>query len=290
MKRRLQKRLGVSGSSGSDKRPPADFRGLLNDPVAALARANGSPVIIDVPLSRCRTFQELGFLATPDSANPFVMTVQWAQKTGDNSYAGSPLEKYYATVQPTTGADKLGIDNASLRTYPPLHVDAPWRNPPGEAVYQRRARTVRREAQVYGKSLALSDGWRTYGPMTDSMGQLEFQRLMSVTRSIIEVGYDTLDPFNHINAWLLVADDGNWSVWIMDGLHRTCVLGALNFLEIPILIQGVNIINRADADDWPAVQQGALTAEEARQVFDRIFAGQQPDGIAAVWPPAQARS
>lgn len=285
VKSRLIKHLGVSSPQTPAKLPPADFRGLINDPTTALARANGSPVIINVPINRCRTFKELGFLATRDSANPFVMTVQWAQATRHDTYAGSPLERYYATVQFTTGAEKLGIDNGTLRTYPPLYVDAPWRNPPGEAVYQRRARTVRREVHGFGKSLTLNDGWRTYGPVTYSMGKFEFERLMLVTRSIVEAGYNVVDPNNHINAWLLLVEDGSWSVWIMDGLHRTCVLGALNFSEIPVLIQVANIVKRSGAEQWPAVQQGALTADEGRQVFDRIFAGHQPAAVTDVWPP-----
>lgn len=288
LKSRLKRRLLALGSSNPPVLPPADFRGLIDDPLSALARGNGSPVIIEVPLSRCRTFQELGFLATPDSANPFLMTLQWAQVAGHDTYDKSPLKKYYDTVRLTTGADKLGIDSAQMRTYSPLHVDAPWRNPPGEAVYQRRARTVRREAKAYGKTLTINDGWRAFGPMTDSMGEFEFQRLLFISNSIAHNGYNISDFQSYPTGNLMLTGDNEWAVLIDDGNHRVSALGVYHYKRTPIILDPLKTIRRSDAASWPAVQQGAMTSEEARQVFDRIFSGRQPDAVAAVWPPAEA--
>lgn len=290
LKSRLKRRLGAAAVSKPAVLPPADFRGLIDDPLSALARGNGSPVIIEVPLSRCRTFQELGFLATADSANPFLMTVQWAQAEGHDTYAKSPLKQYYDTVQLATGADKLGLDNPKLRSYSPLHVDAPWRNSPGEAVYERRARTVRREAEAYGSDLTIKDGWRVYGPMTDSMGKFEFQRLLSVFSSIAANGYELVDFRSYPTGNLMLTEDQEWAVWIDDGNHRVSVLSILHYEKTPIVLNPLNTIRWSDAESWPAVQQGAMTAEEARQVFERIFSGRQPDAVAAVWPPAEASS
>lgn len=290
LKSRLKKYLGALGTSNPPALPPADFRGLTDDPLAALARGNGSPVIIDVPLRRCRTFQELGFLAIAGSANPFLMTIQWLQETGHDSYVESPLKKYYDAVHLATGADKLGIDNLKLRSYSPLHVDAPWRNPPGESVYQRRARTVRREAEAYGKNLTIEDGWRAFGPMTDTMGEFEFQRLSFISGSIASNGYKVSDFRSYPTGNLMLTKNNEWAVLIDDGNHRVSALGVYHYAKTPIVLNPSKTIRWSDAESWPAVQQGAMTAKEARQVFDRIFAGRQPDAVAAVWPPAEASS
>lgn len=296
-RRLLRRRVKALVFHGPYISPPSDFRGLIEDPVSALKRANGSRVIIDVPLSCCRSFKELGYEVTLDSCNPYVMTIRWARDMGRDSYKGSPMEMYYTIAQPAHGAEKLGIDSSKLREYPPLYVEVPWRSAPGEHVYQRRLKTVKREVSAFSKSLSqeevgtfstdlsIKDGWRHYGPMSDSMGCFEVRRLMHIYNSISANGYSVKHLDDHITGNLMLRENGHWSVLIDNGNHRIAAMANLQYKKVPIIINPSQVIRRSEVHKWPAVEQGIMTVEEAKEVFDRIFEGRQPPAISAVWPP-----
>ena len=77
-----------------------------------------------------------------------------------------------------------------------------------------------------------------------------------------------------------------WAVWIDNGNHRVSAMASLQYEEVPIILRPRKTIRRSEADKWPAVREGVMTEEEAREVFDRIFEGRQPAAVSAVWPPA----
>ena len=279
---KLRRHLRALGFPQARDVAAVDLRGASIDPLAALERANTPRVLVDVPLSRFRAFQEIGFDVRPEGPNPFVRTVRWLRTNPSGTYASSPLASYYASVQPQTGVDLLGVDNEHLLALPAIWTDAPWRSASGKHVYRRRDNTTRTESRAYRHDLCIEDGWRFFGPVSEAMGEFELNRLKAVHDSISDRGYHVSPLESHMTGRLL-RDGDTWAVFLMQGQHRTCAAAALGYVTLPIILRPHGIVDRRKAADWPAVQQGALNAGEARQVFDRILWGTPPPYVASRW-------
>lgn len=65
---------------------PVDLRGKIDDPIAARYLVADKPVLLEVPLERCRGLAPLGFSLGPDTLHPFVVTVRALMENPHLSY------------------------------------------------------------------------------------------------------------------------------------------------------------------------------------------------------------
>jgi hypothetical protein len=280
--RRVASRLGY-GRPG-----PLDMRGVVSDPIEALRQADGRrPVLLDVPLARCRSLGVVAFPPTITSGHPYVLTAREYLAGNLHGYGGSPLQAYYEHVQPRTAAELLDVPDAShtssLRHVDALHADFPWLTSPGPHVKAGRFKSMEADAREAGVELRGEDGWNPIGPISPAKARWEIDRTIRVVESIKRDGYWEVPLNKHIAGYLLWAGD-RYAVMIWGGEHRVDALAALGYDHVPLLFAPHRVAYRNAVRDWPGVASGAFTLEQALHIFDRVIDGRQPNGIAAVWP------
>jgi len=269
---------------------PVDFRGILANPVEALARSRGRPVLLDVKLKLCRGLRSMSFPLTPEAAHPLVMTARKYLTDSVRTYSGSPLEAYYATVRPRNACEMLGLEcedpEAYLNRVEALKGNLPWAQQHGMDATRFRDGVIRREAYDYGYGrLTVADGWKEWGPTSTELGNLEMERICRLTDCIVMDGYSLeLTPKPVLGGLLL--RDGETAIMIGDGQHRAAVLAALAQETIPIVLLPRSVTDRRSVADWPGVRSGVFTQIQALSVFDRVFAGRQPNTFTTDWPRA----
>lgn len=228
-----------------------------------------------VPLNKCRS-NMLGYTA---SGNPFVKTLKTYSNT-KSDYSGSLLEEYYEQYHPSSMREVLGSDNINLEKYHPMATVMPWStSTPDEKLLRacvdiNAPNILSREAHKLGLSEKDSYGWQYFGPVSDNLGKLEYNRLISVYNAIKKNGYNP-NQYGYIHGQFLV-DHQDW-VWVnIGGKHRFATLAALEFKAIPVALRSRSsalFIHRSDADYWPNVKNGLFSKHDALKIFDRIMAG-----------------
>jgi len=228
-----------------------------------------------VPIDRCRSHM-LGYVI---SGNPFIEALKMYSNNGCG-YSGSILEHYYRDFCPASMKSVLNSDNLSLNKYHPMATVLPWgittpeEKLPKVCVNQNAEKLLSSEAKKLGLHEKDNFGWQFFGPVSDNLGLLEYQRLISVFNSIKNDGYH---PENHgyIHGQFLISED-SW-VWVnIGGKHRFASLAALNFKAIPVALSSRSsalYIRRIDVDCWPNVKNGLFAKEDALNIFDRIMNG-----------------
>jgi hypothetical protein len=279
--RRVLRRVGFDVRRVEPAPPALDLREVTEDPVEACYRSGGRPFIVDVPLASCRMMKGNAFLCVPGSGNPLVETVLAYRSGRSSSYAGSPLEAFYDSWQPSTLAEALGIavDGASPGLRVPAH-DAP------PVPWSDRARGSRREERLNrpgfvgmverdGAVRGPIDGMLYYGPVSTAFGEVTFRRLASLADSIDREGY-LPDRYGFLQGRVLVRQ-GSWRILVDSGKHRAAVLGGLDLHSVPLLFGNGRrrpvVVHRNDVDSWPNVRNALFTSRQALDVFDRIFDG-----------------
>ncbi len=274
---------------------PVDFRGLTDDAREAAGRAGNRPMLLKVPIADCRGLRLMAFPLTIDSPHPFVMVAReyLANRPHPYPYEGSPLQIYYRVVQLATAADLYGLSRpaeaAQLSALPSIAAVAPWLSAPGRRVRRRRIQLARNEMAQHGTVSRAGLVWHGMGPVPDERGRLEMKRVCDTAASIADNGYRPASIKSHVHAKVLRAN-GRQVFVISSGQHRAAALAALGYTRIPVHVSPNSVFDRNSVAQWPAVASGALTQAQALEVFDRVFAGEQPPGVAAVWPVAWEQS
>ena len=272
-------------------RAAVDFRGLAIDPLDALRRVEpDQPALVDVPLDRCRTLGSMAFPARPDGDHPYILTARAYLAGRVRRYEGSPLEAYFSSVRPRTGADLVELPPEGpasvVDEMEPLLVDLPWLKSPGPHVRQIRLRDMAKDAREAGHDLDGEDGWNHVGPVSARKGELEFARLVALVESISTHGYLDLPDHMAPTGDILVGPERS-ALHVWGGQHRIAVLAALDHPSIPLRLRARCVYHRTSVGEWPGVASGAFTEAQALHVFDRVLAGRQPR-FAAAWPQAWA--
>ena len=278
-------RLGYQRMS-TVRQNPVDFRGLISDPLEALARTNGTWVLMNMPMHCLRGLKPIGFPCTLSSAHPFVLTAHQWLSGSIHSYADSPLRAYYDRVQPAHGAAILGVGargaSAALLTSEPIATDFPWRAAPSRAVKSERLQWLQEDARQHGWKLDNPNAWIITGPMLLNDGQFEFERICRVTQSIQQLGYDPSQANGSSITGTLLHEGNDCAVVVDVGQHRIAALAALGYREVSIVLRA-QVVNPIWIDKWPGVREGAFTVDEAQAVFDRVLTGALPGAIAECW-------
>jgi hypothetical protein len=248
-------------------------------PVAAVYAAGFQTAVVEVGLAAIR-WSRLGLGLDPVT-NPFVRTsiAQWTEPGA--GYDGSDLEAHYGSWHPANAAEVLGLDGADLgpiADQPPAAVILPWE---ADAVFsdaqarlERVDRWNRAEARGAGTTVDLGDGHKHFGPVSDTLGRMEFDRYARLTASVARNGFQHRVAEGHVGAQLLVSEASAVAVITGPGLHRA-VVGAASGLDRLVLAidKSPSLVRREDAPHWPGVRSGLFTRASAERVFDRFLAG-----------------
>ena len=258
-----------------------DFRGLMDDPIKALKRSAGRPVLINFPLKSCRSMLPVAFPCTTTSGHPLIETVLGILNGTVTSYMGSPLQKYYQFFQPANLAELMGLepmDNDSASRLSPYAFIFPWGGIPSARLMRKKLVVLSKENRAHYAKIAGKHGWVTCGPISVEKGMLEYSRQVKTLQSIQQHGYQRNDGKDGDVCGTVLVNDNDCVLGISPGQHRIAALVALGYEAAPIRIghTRIPIINRDEVDSWPSVKGGFFSAKQALEIFDRVYDGRQP--------------
>ena len=115
-------------------------------------------------------------------------------------------------------------------------------------------------------------GYQGCGPVSEERILSEAARLDSVLASIGEHGFRP-EMGGHVRGYFMLRRDGQWVFTVREGFHRVAALVHLGFSTIDVRFHPSypRFVEQADSHLWPMVRAGALTQDEADQIFDQFF-------------------
>ena len=252
-------------------------RHFEHSPLEIKAELNGE-CFVKIPAARCRT-SLFGFTL---GKSPFVRTLSDYGRGACNRYQGSFLEHFYSACQPGTMAEVLALENERMQEISAMATVMPWWTLTPEACLVMNAydpdavKLLSREAGKSGLDEKTNFGWQFSGPVSDEVGELEFERLSSVYDSIQKRGFLYKKTSAMHGEFLLNGDD--W-VWVnLGGKHRVSALAVLGEDQIPVTVKcdySPHYVQRDEVATWFNVASGLFTQEEALKVFDAMLQGDQ---------------
>ncbi|TXK46769.1 hypothetical protein FVR03_10530 [Pontibacter qinzhouensis] len=260
---------------------PIHLDKTVTNPACLNYLGNKQPVVMEASLDLGRALPLFSF--TKQSRHPYVMAIQQALKSDSpRNKIKATLNSYYKSFQPETAAELVGLDSThTLHKEPYWAIVLPWNNDSADQMKARIQKSVAWENKTNGASLGIADGWAWAGPVSDYKLEVETDRLFNIFESVRKNGYKRNDSADgDIQAYVLMAENGEWVWQAQVGLHRASTVAGLAYKQIPIRIS--KIIYRAEADFWPNVMSGLYSKEDALKIFDMIFYGQYP-AEAANW-------
>lgn len=283
--KKIMAQVGVHVRSSKVARPLdlTDLRDI--NPIYAVYRAAGRPVLLTVPMRRIITFGLTAFPADREGSNPFIKTLIAYDQGKCCSYESSPLRQFYSSYKPGSAQALLGLKSPSFsefHTLPPSAAPRPWSDDSPFELILRREKELKQDNSEHSLLIANLVGDPFFGPVSDDKGALEFKRLIKVHHSIRLHGFRTdFHGIDNITVTALISED-DWRVMIShSGQHRIASLSASGHEEAVVQLNpsvGLGgIVFRQHHGEWPAVLSRYFTNEEAVEVFDRIFRGRQTE-------------
>lgn len=195
---------------------------------------------------------------------------------GGRKAARGILEAYYATGFPPSAADVLGMDSThALAGYPPLAAVLPWYQMSPDEYLRAMEEAIVGHAQQTGRpGWGVTDGHTQFGPVSSRKLDFELERLSSLVNSVRQHGVSSEHP--PLLGGLVVDDrSAFWVFDVRDGLHRCAVFSAMDYqwARGQVVANLGPTVYRSQSADWPQVQSGLFSKEEALSVFDRYIAG-----------------
>jgi hypothetical protein len=267
----------IARQAGFDllRRKPLDLRGRISNPLDAVYLCGLLNCVIDVPIEHCRSSLAYAYGACE---HPFAATLKEFLEGKISSYRGSLLESQHRTYQPQTIAECLALEAPDSQPWRNLPLQArvmPWEKvSPTEKMVQVELQIAKDNVQR-GAKLDVSAGLGIVGPVTQQKGQLEYEALVKLIRSVEQHGYRRHDGVDgDIFAVMLISNSGETRFLIRQGTHRINALDALSYKTIPIRIVPARSVRVAEAGSWPHVRDGMYRVDEAVKLFSRLFEGQ----------------
>ena len=262
---------------------PVDLRGEEADPRLFAYRGGARPILIDVPTRKTVSLSVYPLEHRRD--HPFCWAVTRALDSSRPKKAiRRVLRNYYELVQPRDAADWLGIEPdmaPKMVGQPPWARVLPWQSTDIKTRRRRAIEMAPVEHRNGGAALDISHGWKTFGPVSEELLDVETNRLYSLMCSIRDRGYQRHDgPTGDLTASILWRNSDEWKCKIMGGAHRIAVLRAMDYREVPVRI--TRFVRPGDVEIWPNVDNGIYDRQAALQLFDRLVDGRLPP-VARQW-------
>jgi len=253
------------------RQPATDLSPETDNPLEALPLAGDAPFVIGIPVEKIRVLDFWG--ADPD--NPFVLTLREYAAGRCRQYKNSPLEDFYRRWQPF--AEK-GC-HAGEGHGPPWKIVGP--KPQNTAAGRMQRREFREIARELGVSPEEVRGHIKGGPVTEAFGEITFRRLTRIYDSIARDGFRPESSAARYPSGFIFANDSDHRVSIGSGKHRVLVMIAMDWAKVPVELGPPKlpvITRREEVEQWPNVQAGRFTREQALALFDEIFREKHASG------------
>ena len=252
---------------------PLDFREVTNDP-RVFNYYKFRPVLINAKIQHGR----IRFLSLSKDINPLVHAVKKGMVAKDPfKEIKQCLKLYYNHVQPKSVYEWFDLnknDAPQLNQIPVFAAPDPWKISDIQQKKRSMEISSSKESKRYGAPLSIDHGDKLFGPVTGAKLDVEAKRLYDVYWSIKENGWLRNDSIDGDIEAIIFIDNDDWRWQVSRGLHRSVVLSALEWSEIPIRV--TKLVYRCDAAIWPNVLSGMYTKTGALKRFDKIFKGSPP--------------
>lgn len=222
----------------------------------------------------------LDFFPFTGLVHPFVRALATQGNKPQKSDIIRRLNEYYKLVSGLNAAEWLDISksNDPLYNWIAWARVFPWQNQTPEGRYKSIVNNALTDSAKGGESLDISHGWKSLGPISNDLLDIEAERLLSVWKSLQSRGFIVQRPGLNTRVTVLATAGKGW-VWTITngGQHRVAAASALSIPNIPIFIE--RIVRREDVSHWPRVRSGQISEDDALRVFDLIFDGRLPSAL-----------
>lgn len=267
-------KLGVDLVKSSANFLEADW----DSPIELMYKTHNRYILLEVPIEQIRFMGVHGYNAGKGSQAPFVLTIEDYVKHNKIKYLDSKLYNFYASFQPKSIAEYLYLETAvnhSINTFSASGVFLPWQDIDPTQKIKQRALEIIHDNKEHKSILGVSSGDPFYGPVSLDKGELEYNRLVKVYRSIFKSGFKIdLKGKNNINA-VVLEKENEYCYFVFSGQHRIAALSVLNYKKVALQIYKGLVVRRSEVSYWPGVTNGYFSESEALAIFDRIFLGNQ---------------
>jgi hypothetical protein len=248
--------------------PPPLYANL--DKVLDLNRA-GIQASYECPLDQCLILN--GFSFSENGWHPFLEAYHdMFSGPGKIRFRGSFLEKYYNTWMPGCSGEAMAgfrYPPAQLASTAPFILHAPWMDASPSYRQALMERIILDENRASGcPGLGAGEGYGLHGPVSETKGDIEFQRLVKIYKSIKAKGYDRTHGDGDITA-IGIEFNGQFRFCVMHGQHRVAAATALGFKTIPVNI--TKVVHYREIRHWPQVYRGYWSEEQARKFIEHLF-------------------
>jgi hypothetical protein len=187
------------------------------------------------------------------------------------------LQDFYQSFQPENVAERIGLtveySNDINRKYlesQPLYAVMPWEIISTDNRFKLYLDGYAEECLEYGNIIPnKEDGVDIFGPVSQSILEMEYHRLLSVYNSIKKQGYN--EQHGYPVAGSVFVTGNEYKLSILGGRHRVAVMLALQYEYIPVTVSKDNSVKllRDDVETWHHVKSGLFSKEQALELFDK---------------------
>jgi hypothetical protein len=227
---------------------------------------------LNVDLWKCSNYTGLTY--GREGWHPFVEGLKADSRRG--SYAGSALEAYYADWVPADASEAFIILSDVPEVFqgePSYAFVSPWHTISIKERKGKIAYNVRSENRDMGHDdTGIEGGFGLHGPVSETKGKVEYERLLQTFQSIDRDGYRLHSLHDFIEGFALVSESGeDFRIVVVHGNHRLASLTALEFDTAPIRLVPPYIVRSCDVARWPQVESGLWDERQAIAYFDSFF-------------------
>lgn len=248
---------------------------LESDYYAFRAFQQKAEILVELPISKARTLSGNNFFSLKKHHS--VLALAHVIENNSNNVENE-LFKYYQNVSIPINkeiknlSDMFGVELSKLKDLPPWLIVYPW----GDDKLENMSDFIKRvnistyvENMKRGIGVSASDGGSQYIFTSENRAKLEAKLISSLYHSFNKKGFDEQENLKDPIGAILYVDNDKYAWMISGGIHRSCVLYAMNQEKITVRLKG--IIYKKDLNYWPNMKSGLFTEEEASKIFDRII-------------------
>lgn len=248
---------------------------VYDDPLEALLmRKAGQEAAFECPPEYCRTGQGFGF--GKQHWHPFTAVLNQYEKNPGLQYEDSILKLYYDSWQPESAAEAFaGFVRAPYGLHQlPAHcfLLQPWKSGTPEALAEKITRWSSEDHEEHNQPELdwKKHGLKSFGPVSESMGKFEFNRLTNIYELLKVNAYDR--QYGDIGVMIIRHENDYRFMLSGGGFHRAAAMAALCIERFPAqYLVPCFEADTKDVDHWPQVRSGLWTADEAIAYVEHLF-------------------
>lgn len=230
----------------------------------------------NVPIDKCVNIY--GYNFSCEKSHHFTATLLEYEKNPEVEYNNSILHNFYNSFKPNNLKDVFYsyspvINRDQTSNSPLLHSNPQVRSLPW--LYEIFDDAIKQDLTTKNEGgLSYEHGSQSFGPVSKVKAKLEFERVISTYDSIKSKGY-VIDYFHNQISGYFIKNKSDYRFIIQNGNHRTAALAALGYHQIPVIFRYnyPRVIDIQDIKLWPQVENGNISINDAKFIFDSFFMG-----------------